>query len=91
MVREEDVSTTPLPPKMKLSKESVTAIYMEVRFCSFRRNDELEDIIKGENIVTFIKSQRIRWLGHIERMQDTAIPRKMLYGKLYATRRRGRP
>jgi hypothetical protein len=55
-----------------------------------RRNDELEDIIKGENIVRFIKSQRMRWLGHIERMQDTAIHKKM-YEKLYATRRRGRP
>jgi hypothetical protein len=55
-----------------------------------RRNDELEDIIKGENIVRFIKSQRIRWLGHIERMKCTAIPKKM-YGKMYETRRRGRP
>jgi hypothetical protein len=55
-----------------------------------RRNDELEDIIKGENIVRFIKSRRIRWLGHIERMQDTAIPKKM-YGKLYAMRCRGGP
>jgi hypothetical protein len=56
-----------------------------------RRNDELEAIIRGENIVRFIKSQRIRWLDHIERMQDTAVPRKILYGRLYATRRRGRP
>jgi len=54
------------------------------------RNDELEAIIKGENIVRFIKCQRIRWFGHIERMQNTAIPKKM-YGKLYATRRIGRP
>jgi hypothetical protein len=38
-------------------------------------NDELEDTIKGENTFRFIKSQRIRWLGHIERMQDTAIPK----------------
>ena len=41
-----------------------------------RRSDELEAIIKGENTVRFIKCQRIRWLGHIERMQDTAIPKR---------------
>ena len=56
-----------------------------------RRNHELEAIFKGKNIVRFIKCQRIRWLGHIERMQDTEIPKRMLYGNLYATRRRWRP
>jgi hypothetical protein len=47
-----------------------------------RRNDELEAIIKGENIVRFIKCQRIRWIGHIERMQDTAIPKKYVVRKV---------
>jgi hypothetical protein len=37
-----------------------------------------------------MKFQRIPWLRHVKIMQDTAIPKKM-YGKLYATRRRGRP
>jgi hypothetical protein len=50
-------------------------------------SNELETIIKGENI----KCLRMRWLGHVERMRDTAVPKKMLYGKLYATRRRRRP
>jgi hypothetical protein len=40
-----------------------------------RKNDELEAIIKGQNIVRFVKCQRIIWLGHIERMEDTAIPK----------------
>ena len=40
------------------------------------QNDELEDTIKRGNTVRFIKRQRIRWLGHVERMQDTANPKK---------------
>ena len=41
-----------------------------------QRNDELEAIIKVENIVRFIRCQRKRWLGHMESMQDTSIPKK---------------
>jgi hypothetical protein len=46
----------------------------ENELCRILRNDELEAKIKGQNIVRVIKCQRIRWLGHIERMQDNAIP-----------------
>ena len=49
-------------------------------------------VFHSSTIVRFIKCQRIRWLGHIERMQNIEIPQKKeMYGKLYATRRRGRP
>jgi hypothetical protein len=53
----------------------------ENKLWRIRRNDESEAIIKGENIFRFIKSQRIRWSGHIERMQDNAIPKKDVCNK----------
>jgi hypothetical protein len=33
-------------------------------------NRELEEMNKGENIVKWIKGQRISWLGHLERMEE---------------------
>jgi hypothetical protein len=30
-----------------------------------RKNRELEELSKGENIVKWIKGRRIRWLGHL--------------------------
>ena len=39
----------------------------------------------------FIKAQRIRWLGHVKRMEVGAMTRKMMEGRLFIGRRRGRP
>jgi hypothetical protein len=41
--------------------------------------------------VKFIKSQRIRCLGHVKRMEVGAMPRKMIEGRLFIGRRKGRP
>jgi hypothetical protein len=35
-------------------------------------------------LVIFIKSQRIRWLEHAERMEDNATSKRMLKGRLYS-------
>jgi hypothetical protein len=47
--------------------------------------------IHREDIVKFIKAQRIRWLGHVKRMEVRAMPRKMMEGRLFIGRRKGRP
>jgi hypothetical protein len=46
---------------------------------------------KGENIVKWIKGQRISWLGHLERMEEDRMPKKTFTQELEGTKRRGRP
>jgi hypothetical protein len=36
-----------------------------------RNNMESDKLIEGADIVTFIKAQRIKWVGHIQRMDQT--------------------
>jgi hypothetical protein len=56
-----------------------------------RYKEELNRVINREDIVTFIRAQRIRWLGHVNRMEERAIPRMMMEGRLFTGRRKGRP
>jgi hypothetical protein len=56
-----------------------------------RTNRELEEVNGGENIVKWIKGQRISWLGHLERTEEYRMPRKIVTQELEGTRRKGRP
>jgi hypothetical protein len=46
-----------------------------------RTNRELEELSKGENIVKWIKCQRISWLCHLERMEEDRMPQKDLHSR----------
>jgi hypothetical protein len=56
-----------------------------------RTNRELEELSKGENIVKWIKEERISWLGHLERIDEDKMPKKIFTQELEGTRQRGRP
>jgi hypothetical protein len=38
-----------------------------------------------------VKARRISWIGHIERMEDSRILKRMIRIKICTSRRRGRP
>ena len=54
-------------------------------------NKAFNSSINGKDIVKCIKAQRIRWLGHVEKMEVGAMTRKMMERKLFIGRRKGRP
>jgi hypothetical protein len=56
-----------------------------------RTNRELEESSKGENIAKWIKGQRISRLGHLQRMEEDRMPKKIFSQELEGTRQRGRP
>jgi len=56
-----------------------------------KTNEELENLINHENIVRHIKSKRLSWVGHVERMTDERVVKSIYKWKPHATRLKGRP
>ena len=56
-----------------------------------RYNDELFNLYKDNDIVTFIKLRRLEWAGHVYRMEDHRIPKRLMEGRIYGIRPKGRP
>jgi hypothetical protein len=52
---------------------------------------EIDKLTEGADIVRFIKAQRIKWLGHIKRMDQTRPARRLLVWEHLGTRPVGRP
>jgi hypothetical protein len=57
---------------MTFQREIMRKIYGPTRagdgYWRIKTNQEINDILKGQNIMGFIKKQRLNWLGHVERV-----------------------
>jgi hypothetical protein len=56
-----------------------------------KMNHEIRDKFKSPDIISAIKLRRLEWLGHVMRMNETRVARKILDNKPGRKRRRGRP
>ena len=54
-------------------------------------NKELSDLYCSPNILQVIKSRRMRWAGHVERMGERTAVYRVLVGKPEGKRPMGRP
>lgn len=56
-----------------------------------RANNGLDQLMKGENTICFIKAQRLRWLGHGTRIGTKRAQEKFVKAKSFKTKGRDRP
>jgi hypothetical protein len=54
-------------------------------------NKEIYVIVKKPTITETIKLHRLHWFGHVQRMEENRIPKRVLYMNLESTRPRVRP
>ena len=56
-----------------------------------KTNQLINEILKGQNIIGFIKKQRLNWLDHVERMAEDNDVQKIKRWKPMSKRPIGRP
>ena len=56
-----------------------------------RHNEELREVTRVPLITNILKARRMKWAGHVKRMNNTRYPKQTLEGGVGGRRRRGRP
>jgi hypothetical protein len=56
-----------------------------------KSNDELNRLIGNKNVINYIKAQRLAWFGHVHRMPDNSMVKKVYEWAPVLTRSLERP
>jgi hypothetical protein len=56
-----------------------------------KTNDELNELIRHKNMINHIKTQRLSWFGHLHRMTEDRMVKRVYKWKLTLTKPLGRP
>ncbi len=65
---------------------------LKINWQSFTPNTKVLQVANTISIETEISKRQLKWVGHVVRMPNQRIPKKLLYGELKeGTRSRGRP
>ena len=54
-------------------------------------NKDIYTSVKKPTIIETIRLNRLRWFGHVQRMEENRIPKRVLYTNFGTTRLKGRP
>jgi hypothetical protein len=54
-------------------------------------NKEIYAIVIKPTITETVRLHRLRWFGHVQKMEENRISKRVLYMNLESTRPRGRP
>jgi len=55
-----------------------------------KTNKELDELIKHRNIINYVKAQRLSWFGHLHRMSETSLVKRIHKWKPFTGRPAGR-
>jgi len=75
----------------KIMRKIYGATRTDDGYWRIKTDQEISDILKGQNIIGFIKKQRLNWLGHVERVAEDNIVQKIERWKPVSKRPIGRP
>ena len=79
----------------RFERKMLRRIYGPIRVSSdmfrIRYNHELSELYAEPNIVGVYRGNRLRWLGHLERMSEERTAKKVYRGEMQGRRMRGRP